>query len=96
MKSNFHAVFTDCPHREKLGWLEQVHLNGPGLFYNFNLTTFAPKIMRIFAMHNFQTVWFLILLLNTSSLKVIQDSPEWEAPLSFYLSCTINITEIIR
>jgi len=46
MKSNFHAVFTDCPHREKLGWLEQVHLNGPGLFYNFNLTTFAPKIMR--------------------------------------------------
>ena len=46
MKSNFQAVFTDCPHREKLGWLEQVHLNGPGLFYNFNLTTFAPKIMR--------------------------------------------------
>ncbi|MDD4778441.1 MAG: glycoside hydrolase family 78 protein [Fermentimonas sp.] len=46
MKSNMHAVFTDCPHREKLGWLEQVHLNGPGLFYNFDLTTFAPKIMR--------------------------------------------------
>lgn len=46
MKSNFQAVFTDCPHREKLGWLEQVHLNGPGLFYNFNLTTFVPKIMR--------------------------------------------------
>jgi alpha-L-rhamnosidase len=46
VKSNMHAVFTDCPHREKLGWLEQVHLNGPGLFYNFNLTTFAPKIMQ--------------------------------------------------
>ena len=46
MKSNMHAVFTDCPHREKLGWLEQVHLNGPGLFYNFDLTRFAPKIMR--------------------------------------------------
>ena len=46
IKSNMHAVFTDCPHREKLGWLEQVHLNGPGLFYNFDLTTFAPKIMR--------------------------------------------------
>jgi hypothetical protein len=40
------AVFTDCPHREKLGWLEQVHLNGPGLFYNFDLTKFAPKIMQ--------------------------------------------------
>lgn len=46
VKSNMHAVFTDCPHREKLGWLEQVHLNGPGLFYNFDLTTFVPKIMR--------------------------------------------------
>jgi alpha-L-rhamnosidase len=46
MKSNMQAVFTDCPHREKLGWLEQVHLNGPGLFYNFDLTTFAPKIMQ--------------------------------------------------
>ncbi len=46
VKSNMHAVFTDCPHREKLGWLEQVHLNGPGLFYNFDLTTFAPKIMQ--------------------------------------------------
>ena len=46
IKSNMHAVFTDCPHREKLGWLEQVHLNGPGLFYNFDLSTFAPKIMQ--------------------------------------------------
>lgn len=46
IRSNMHAVFTDCPHREKLGWLEQVHLNGPGLFYNFDLTTFAPKIMQ--------------------------------------------------
>lgn len=46
VRSNMQGVFTDCPHREKLGWLEQVHLNGPGLFYNYNLHTFAPKIMR--------------------------------------------------
>lgn len=46
IKSNMHAIFTDCPHREKLGWLEQVHLNGPGLFYNYDLTTFVPKIMQ--------------------------------------------------
>ena len=24
--SNFQSVLTDCPHREKLGWLEQSHL----------------------------------------------------------------------
>ena len=46
MKSNMHAVFTDCPHREKLGWLEEIHLNGPGLAYNFDLASFAPKIMQ--------------------------------------------------
>lgn len=46
IKSNMQAVFTDCPHREKLGWLEQMHLNGPGLFYNFDLSTMIPKIMQ--------------------------------------------------
>lgn len=46
IKSNMHAVFTDCPHREKLGWLEQVHLNGPGLFYNYNMTQLIPKTLQ--------------------------------------------------
>ena len=46
VKSNFQAVFTDCPHREKLGWLEEVHLNGPGLLYNYDLTTFMPKLVQ--------------------------------------------------
>jgi alpha-L-rhamnosidase len=46
VKSNFQAVFTDCPHREKLGWLEEDYLNGPGLFYNYDLTTFIPKLMQ--------------------------------------------------
>lgn len=46
VRSNMQGVFTDCPHREKLGWLEQVHLNGPGLYYNYNLRTFIPKVMQ--------------------------------------------------
>ncbi len=46
IRSNFHATFTDCPHREKLGWLEETHLNGPGLVYNYQLEGFIPKIMR--------------------------------------------------
>ena len=32
VRSNMQSVFTDCPHREKLGWLEQVHLNGPDFY----------------------------------------------------------------
>jgi alpha-L-rhamnosidase len=46
VKSNFQGVFTDCPHREKLGWIEEDYLNGPGLFYNYDLTTFMPKLVQ--------------------------------------------------
>ena len=46
MKSNFHAVFTDCPHREKLGWLEEVHLNGPGLMFNYDLKRYMLGVME--------------------------------------------------
>lgn len=45
-RSNMQAVLTDCPHREKLGWLEQDHLNGPSLLQNFDLTTYVPKVIR--------------------------------------------------
>lgn len=36
-RSNLAHVLTDCPHRERLGWLEQYHLNGPALRYNHDL-----------------------------------------------------------
>jgi hypothetical protein len=44
MLSNMVSVLTDCPHREKLGWLEQTHLAGPSLNYNWNL---APLYNRM-------------------------------------------------
>lgn len=45
-RSNMQAVLTDCPHREKLGWLEQDHLNGPSLLYNYDMTTYIPKVIQ--------------------------------------------------
>ena len=32
-RNNSVSIFTDCPQREKLGWLEQDYLNGPSLRY---------------------------------------------------------------
>jgi hypothetical protein len=32
-RANMMSVMTDCPTREKRGWLEQDHLNGPALRY---------------------------------------------------------------
>jgi hypothetical protein len=45
-RSNLMSVLTDCPHRERLGWLEQDHLNGPALRYEFDLAQFFTKTMN--------------------------------------------------
>jgi alpha-L-rhamnosidase len=42
--NNMMSVMTDCPTREKLGWLEEDHLNGPALRYNFDLTALFAKM----------------------------------------------------
>ncbi|MBO9730908.1 MAG: glycoside hydrolase family 78 protein [Chitinophaga sp.] len=44
VKSNMASIFTDCPHREKLGWLEEAHLMGNAIQYNFNVAGLLPKI----------------------------------------------------
>jgi hypothetical protein len=45
IKSNMASVATDCPHREKLGWLEQTYLIGPSMHYNFDIHTLYCKIV---------------------------------------------------
>jgi len=42
-RSNMMSVITDCPHREKLGWLEQYHLHGPSLRYEWDMATLYAK-----------------------------------------------------
>nr|WP_296486848.1 alpha-L-rhamnosidase [uncultured Acetatifactor sp.] len=44
IKSNTKSYFTDCPHREKLGWLEQTHLIGPSIMYNMDVHNLYAKI----------------------------------------------------
>ncbi|MDR2938069.1 MAG: glycoside hydrolase family 78 protein [Prevotellaceae bacterium] len=81
MKSNMQAVFTDCPQREKLGWLEQTHLNGPGLFYNYNLAQFFPKSMQDMADGQYRTGLVPSTVPQYTDLSVwgegFVDSPEW-------------------
>jgi len=45
IKSNIQSVVTDCPHREKLGWLEVTHLMGNSIRYNFDVRTLYQKIV---------------------------------------------------
>jgi hypothetical protein len=45
IKSNLASVPTDCPHREKLGWLEQSHLMGGSIQYNFEILNLYNKLV---------------------------------------------------
>jgi hypothetical protein len=46
IKSNMVSVFTDCPHREKLGWLEQTQLMGASVHYNFDIAALNRKVIK--------------------------------------------------
>ncbi len=45
-RANLVSLVSDCPHRERLGWLEQYHLNGPSLRYEFDLAQLFNKCMN--------------------------------------------------
>ncbi|MCP4641984.1 MAG: family 78 glycoside hydrolase catalytic domain [bacterium] len=44
--SNMQSVLTDCPHREKLGWLEENHLMVQPIMYTYRVPLLLEKIAR--------------------------------------------------
>jgi len=46
VKSNLQSVVTDCPHREKLGWMEQTYLMGNSIQYNFNIQLLYRQLVH--------------------------------------------------
>jgi hypothetical protein len=46
IKSNTVSVSTDCPHREKLGWLEQSHLMGTSVQYKYDIASLNRKVIK--------------------------------------------------
>jgi alpha-L-rhamnosidase len=44
--SNMMSLLTDCPHREKLGWLEETHLLYDTVAANFDVAAFYRRIAR--------------------------------------------------
>ena len=43
VRSNMASVLTDCPHREKLGWLEVTHLMGGSIQYRYDISRLYAK-----------------------------------------------------
>ena len=81
IKSNMASVLTDCPHREKLGWLEQVHLMGNSIRYNYDMAAFFRKTVR--DMMSAQTGEDVVPEYAPEFVKmpfmdgIFMDSPEW-------------------
>ncbi len=78
IKSNTVSVFTDCPHREKLGWLEETHLMGSSVQYNFDVAALCRKAIK--DMMNAQTADGLIPEIAPEYVQFdepFRDSPEW-------------------
>jgi hypothetical protein len=76
--SNMQSVLTDCPHREKLGWLEQSHLSGSGIMYNYGVETLYEKISN--DMGDTQTADGLAPDIAPEYVvfkEGFRDSPEW-------------------
>lgn len=78
IKSNMVSLFTDCPHREKLGWLEQTYLVGSSVKYAYDIATLNRKVIT--DMQLAQTDLGLIPEIAPEFVKFdepFRDSPEW-------------------
>ena len=78
IRSNMASVLTDCPHREKLGWLEEAHLVGPSMRYNYDIASLCRKVVR--DMINAQTADGLVPDIAPEYAVFggpFRDSPEW-------------------
>ena len=77
-RSNMVSVLTDCPHRERLGWIEQNHLNGPALRYEFDLDRLLAK--SVGDMADSQLASGLVPDIAPEVVEFaggFRDSPEW-------------------
>lgn len=78
IRSNLQSVLTDCPHREKLGWLEVTHLMGNSIHFNYDIYHFYHKMVN--DMIQAQTPEGLVPDIAPEFVKFeggFRDSPEW-------------------
>jgi hypothetical protein len=81
--NNMMSLMTDCPHRERLGWQEQNHLNGASLRYNFDFAPLFSKIENDLADSQWSSNGFVpniapeYFQTSSSLTDAYHNSPEW-------------------
>ena len=86
IRSNWQSVWTDCPHREKLGWLEQDWLNGEGLVANYDCRSMIEQTMQQIADAQFPNgalpeIAPNLCVFEGSWAPPFLESPEWGGAL---------------
>jgi len=103
VKSNMASVLTDCPHREKLGWLEQTHLMFESLQYNYGVSNYLRKTVA--DMTAAQTSEGLVPEIAPEYVVfywgngMFRDSPEWGSSsiiLPWYLYKTYGDKAVLQ
>lgn len=99
IRSNMASTLTDCPHREKLGWLEEAYLVGSSIRYTYDIATLCRKIVK--DMIHSQTPEGLIPDIAPEFVVFgggFRDSPEWGSNgviMPYYLYQWYNDTEVL-
>lgn len=78
IRSNMASVLTDCPHREKLGWLEEAHLMQYSVQYRYNLARLYEKTFN--DMQSTQAENGMIPAIAPELVEFeggFKDTPEW-------------------
>ena len=84
IRSNFQSVLTDCPHREKLGWLEVSHLLARGVMYNYQVPRFYAKISQDMAESQLADGLVPDIAPEFTVFEQgFRDSPEWGSAVVF-------------
>ncbi len=85
IENNAVSLFTDCPHREKLGWLEEAHLMAPSMLYDFDFSGLYAATARNIADDQQQDGPYAGRVAEIAPQYVVfgvdkgifDDSPEW-------------------
>ena len=78
IRSNSQSVFTDCPHREKLGWMEQDYLMQQSIQYRYNVKELYRKIFNDMEASQWENGCIpTIAPMYVMFADGFEDTPEW-------------------
>jgi len=86
IENNAMTIFTDCPHREKLGWLEETHLMAPSMLYDFDFADLYAATARNIADTQRREgdkagmvpeIAPQYVVFDPANQEMFNDSPEW-------------------